>query len=464
MEGGGGKGLLQQLDESTSGRFHLKTIIVSGMGFFTDAYDLFILATAAPIIYSVFSVTDTTLQGLIAASALFGAFVGAILFGQIADRVGRKAVYGVELIIMIVFAIVSAFSINSTMLIISRFFLGVGVGGDYPVSSTLMSEYANVRNRGRMVSMVFAMQGFGLLLGAGIGVVTVHLLPVDIAWRFMLGFGAVPALGVVYLRRKIAETPRFSLHVRGDVSATSKVVSEVTGEEVAPVEQVFVHETSHGMLLRKYWVYLIGTAGSWFIFDMAFYGTSINNGLFLTSFGLAGGATITERIQNIAIGNSVIALAFEVPGYWIAVGLIDRVGRKRLQWIGFIVMGVSYTIIAIRLDFLRSSLPLFLVVYGASFLFANIGPNTTTFIFPTELYPTQIRTTGHGISAGAGKAGAGIFTFLVPVLTHSIGSSRVVGMLAALSLTGAILTLVTLKETKQKSLEETSGQKRISQL
>ncbi len=454
--------LLGMMDQAPSGRFHLKTILVAGMGFFTDAYDLFILGTALPIIEAVFHVTDSTTVGLIGASALFGAFVGAILFGQIADRIGRKAVYGIELMIMVVFALVSAFSVNVPMLIASRFLLGIGVGGDYPISSTLMSEYANVKNRGRMVSMVFAMQGFGLLFGALVGLVSVHVMSTDIAWRFMLGFGAVPALGVVYLRRKISETPRYSLHVKGDVKETAKVVKEVTGKEEAVPETVSVSSPRYGSLLRKYWVFLIGTAGSWFLFDMAFYGTSINNGLFLTSFGLAGGATLTAKIQNIALGNAVIALAFEVPGYWIAVGLIDKVGRKALQWIGFLVMGLAYLIIALRLGYLQTVLPLFLVVYGASFLFGNIGPNTTTFIFPTELYPTQIRTTGHGISAGAAKFGAGIFTFLIPVLTASLGTSSVVGLLAMISFIGTILTLITLKETKGKSLEEASGQANVS--
>ncbi len=454
--------LLGMMDQAQSGRFHLKTIFVSGMGFFTDAYDLFILGTALPIIEAVYHVTDSTTVGLIGAAALFGAFVGAILFGQIADRIGRKAVYGIELLIMIIFAVVSAFSINVPMLIVSRFLLGIGVGGDYPISSTLMSEYANVKNRGRMVSMVFAMQGFGLLFGALVGLLSVHLFSTDIAWRFMLGFGAVPALGVVYLRRKISETPRYSLHVKGDVKATAKVVEEVTGKTETISEAVKVEKPNYSALLKKYWVFLIGTAGSWFLFDMAFYGTSINNGLFLTSFGLAGGATLAAKIQNIALGNAVIALAFEVPGYWIAVGLIDKVGRKKLQWIGFLVMGVAYLIIALELGYLKTALPLFLVVYGMSFLFANIGPNTTTFIFPTELYPTQIRTTGHGISAGAAKLGAGIFTFLIPVLTASLGANSVVGILAMISFVGTVLTIITLKETKGKSLEETSGQASVS--
>lgn len=450
--------LLGMMDQAPSGRFHIKTIFVAGMGFFTDAYDLFILGTALPIIEAVYHVTNTTTVGLIGAAALFGAFFGAILFGQIADRIGRKAVYGIELIIMIVFAVVSALSVNVAMLIVSRFFLGIGVGGDYPISSTLMSEYANVKNRGRMVSMVFAMQGFGLLLGALVGLVSVHVMSTDIAWRFMLGFGAVPALGVVYLRRKISETPRYSLHVKGDVKATSKVVEEITGKTESVPETVKVSKPRYGSLLRKYWVFLIGTAGSWFLFDMAFYGTSINNGLFLTSFGLAGGATLAAKIQNIALGNAVIALAFEVPGYWIAVGLIDRAGRKTLQWVGFLVMAIAYLVIALELGYLKTVLPLFLIVYGASFLFGNIGPNTTTFIFPTELYPTQIRTTGHGISAGLAKFGAGIFTFLIPILTASLGTSSVVGLLALISFVGSVLTLITLKETKGKSLEETSGQ------
>lgn len=455
----GDEGILETLDKARTGRFHIRAVVVSGMGFFSDAYDLFVISTAMPIIDIYFGVTSRLEEGLISSMALFGAFIGAMIFGRIADVMGRKYTYGIEMVILVAFAIVSAFSLNTYMLMISRFILGVGVGGDYPISSTIMSEYANVKNRGRLVLAVFSMQGFGLLLGAVVGVAAVHFLTIGQSWRFMLGFGAVPAASVIYLRRKIRETPRFSLQVKGDVEAAKAAVGDVTGKAGKPVAVAERRTPVPGKdarnVLRKYWVFLIGTAGSWFLFDMAFYGTSVNSGtiLALIGYGKVAG-DVRATVFNVAVGNAILAGVFAVPGYWIAVGIVDRAGRKLLQWVGFTAMAVIYFIFAINYVGITADFMLFISLYGLSYLFGNIGPNSTTFLLPTELFPTQVRSTGHGISAAAGKLGAGIFTLLVPVMYAVYGPSTVFGLLTLFSLMAAVLTLFTIRETKGLSLEE----------
>lgn len=474
--------ILEDLDNARTGKFHFKTIFITGMGFFSDAYDLFVISAALPIIVAVFGLTGSSNifgtatvnifgigmssvsveTGLIGSMALFGAFVGALVFGRIADKRGRRYIYGLEMSILVVFAIVSALSINVTMLIISRFILGVGIGGDYPISSTMMSEYSNVKNRGKMVSSVFAMQGFGLLLGALIGVLSIFFLPTDIAWRFMLGFGAVPAASVIYLRRKMKESPRFALQTKGDSEEAMAAAAYITGKRygntdtAAKVSQNYKGGESRG-LLRKYWVTILGTSISWLLLDMAFYGTSINNGFVLQHIGYGTASTLHQTVFNLAVGNALIASLFEVPGYWIAVATIDRVGRKRLQWIGFTVMALMYLILALKYTTLINSVMLFVAFYGIAFLFGNLGPNTTTFILPTELFPTRIRTTGHGIAASTGKLGAGIFTFLVPVLLVTINVSGVLYILFGIAMAGAMVTMITIRETKGKSLEESSS-------
>ncbi len=451
--------LLQRLDSARTGRFHLKAIVVSGMGFFSDAYDLFVISTAMPIIDLSFGLTSKLEEGLISSMALFGAFVGALIFGRIADVMGRKYTYGVEMGILVSFAIISAFSVNTYMLMVSRFILGVGVGGDYPISSTIMSEYANVKNRGKLVLAVFSMQGFGLLVGALVGVGAIHFLSIDNAWRFMLGFGSVPAASVIYLRRKIRETPRFSLQVRGDEAAAEAAVMDATGEKAkqVPAETAARPASTVRILLRKYWVFVLGTAGAWFLFDMAFYGTSVNSGsiLSLIGYGKVAG-NIKATVFNIAVGNAILAGVFAVPGYWIAIALVDKAGRKLLQWAGFTAMAVIYFVFAINYVGITADFALFISLYGLSYLFGNIGPNSTTFLLPTELFPTQVRTTGHGIAAASGKLGAGIFTFLVPVMYAIYGPSVVFGLLTLFSAGAAVLTIFTIKETKGLSLERIS--------
>ncbi|AAT42678.1 MFS transporter [Picrophilus oshimae] len=451
--------ILNQADRAPTGRFHLKAIFVASMGFFTDAYDLFAISTALPLIVSasVFDVTNHFVQGLVGAAVLIGAVIGALTFGRIGDIRGRKYVYGVEMAILVTFAVISAFSVNIWMLIITRLLLGIGIGGDYPISSTIMSEYSNVKSRGKMVQTVFAMQGFGLLLGAVIGLIAIHTMPVNYAWRFMLGFGAIPAASVIYLRRKIKETPRYSLQTKGDVKAAAAAVEDITGSKI-DVKDSNINVSKKSGILTKYIALLIGTAGSWFLFDMAFYGTSINNSIIFNAIGYGSVTNAVLSASNTAIGNIIIAAAFEIPGYWIAFGLIDRVGRKFLQWMGFSVMGIIYLIFALAFAPLKADIPLFIGLYGLSFLFANIGPNSTTFILPTELFPTQVRTTAHGISAGAGKTGAAIFTFALPSIEAALGLKGVFALLTGFSFIAVIITLLFIRETKQKSLEQTSRQ------
>ncbi len=466
-------GLLQKIDRAPTNRFHAKAVVVAGMGFFTDAYILFITATALPIIMVYFSITSgnnifgsSTIfglssasfeEGLIGSMALFGAFVGAIVFGVIGDKFGRKYAYGMEMIVLVVFTIISAFSINPLMLMISRFILGIGVGGDYPISSTIMSEYSNVKSRGKLVQSVFAMQGFGLLTGALVGLIAIHVMPLNYSWRVMLGAAAIPAASVIYLRRKIRESPRYSIEIKGDVSEGARAVSDVTGvKESGPLTASSV--AASNITLKRYLLPLIATAGSWFLFDMAFYGTTVNNGAILGAMGLSSGSVLSvASIGKIAIGNVILALAFAVPGYWIAFGLLDRVGRKALQWIGFTAMAVVYFIFALDFIGLKSDIYLLLSLYGLSYLFANIGPNSTTFILPTELFPTKIRSTAHGISASSGKMGAGIFSLLEPVLAAAYGFGLIFAMLTVFSAIGVVLTLTIIKETKGKSLEVSSA-------
>ncbi len=208
-------GLSAALDEASISRFHVRAVLVSGMGFFTDAYDLFVIGIAATLIKQEWHL-DSGRLALLNATMLGAACIGAFVMGRAADLVGRKRVYWLVAAVMVVGALGSALAPSFWVLIFFRFVLGVGVGGDYPVSAVLMSEYANRKDRGKLVGMVFSTQALGLivgplialaLLGAGAGN--------DIAWRIMLAIGAVPAAAVVYLRRKMPESPRYQAQVQG---------------------------------------------------------------------------------------------------------------------------------------------------------------------------------------------------------------------------------------------------------
>src|SRR6266568_5079200 len=410
------KSVLAALDDSDLSGFHLKAMITSGMGFFTDAYDLFIIGVVLAILTPIWHLSALEIS-LLGSTSLIAAALGAVIFGRLADHIGRHAIYGYTLIVLAIGALASAFAPGVIWLIVFRFILGLGIGGDYPLSATLMSEYANRRDRGKLVTMVFSMQGLGLVLGPLVAIVLLLVgMQHDLTWRMMLALGAVPALGTFYLRRQIAETPRYALTMQGDVAAAARTVNVVTKKQ-------------HG--------------------DVAYYGTTISSPLVLKSLN-----PHSELVTNMLYTLLIFVVA-ALPGYIVAAFTIDRLGRKWIQCVGFGMMALAYGLLAVAPALTTITLS-FLLVYGVSYFFTEFGPNVTTFVYPAEIFPVMVRTTGHGIAAAVGKVGAFIGAFIFPFLLHSFSLPVAMGFAGIISLAGLALTVFTLPEPNQRSLEDIS--------
>ncbi len=443
--------LVGALNDAPLSLFHLRTVLTAGMGFFTDAYDLFIISAAVTLIKVQWDPSATEL-GLLSSTALIAAFVGAFLFGRVADVFGRKSIYGLEAAIMAAAAIASAFAPNIIWLIVFRFVLGVGIGGDYPVSAVLMSEYANRQDRGKLVGLVFSMQALGLVAGP---IVAMTLLASgvsgDLAWRLMLGLGALPALAVIYLRRTLPESPRYVARVRGNAPEATRSVREFTrGQVDAAADAEPKVRLSFWQFLRdrRYLRLLLGTAGTWFVFDYAYYGNSISTPLIIKS--VAPAATTIETMAWTLI----IFVVAAVPGYLLAILKLDDIGHRRLQWIGFTVMGLAFLALGV-IPGITSLLVPFLVIYGISYFFAEFGPNTTTFVLSAEVYPVSMRTTGHGLSAGIAKVGAFIGVFVFPILSSALGIAGTLRITFLFAMVGVLLTML-LPEPAKQDLEAVS--------
>ncbi len=446
-----GDGISAALDDAPLNRFHYRAALTAGMGFFTDAYDLFVVGAVLVILKSQWHL-DTAQTSLLSAAALGTAFVGAVVFGRIADLFGRKRVYGLEAAIMVVGAVGSAFSPDLVWLIVFRCVLGIGIGGDYPVSGVIMSEYANVKDRGRLVGMVFSMQAVGLVIGPLIGLILLAAgLSHEMVWRMLFGFGALPAAAVIYLRRTLPESPRYQAEVEAQPDKAIEGLAAYTNGAISVTPRtVPVVSRRYGLrdlvTNRRLLVTLIGTAGTWFIFDYAYYGNSISTPVILGQLAPHASLAVT-----LALTLALFAVA-AVPGYVLAVFTMDRVGHRRLQLIGFSMMAACFAIIAAVPEVSAAVVP-FMVVYGISYFFAEYGPNTTTFVLSAELFPTSIRTTGHGISSGVAKIGAFIGVYVFPILSHALGLRGTLALTGGLAVAGALLTLV-LREPSRRSLDD----------
>lgn len=420
---------IANIEDAKLSMHHIKIMLISGVSFFTDAYDLFVIGIILILVKGIFT-TNAFSLGLLASSALFGAVIGPAVFGYFGDKFGRKRVYWITVFILAIAAIGSSLAMSLAELIIWRLVLGIAIGGDYPLSSTIVAEYSNKSNRGALVASTFAMQGFGIVTGIILALALIYGgVPYALTWRFLLAFGAVPALLAIPLRKKLNETPWYEELVKHNANRK---------------------QASFASMATKRPRILIGTTLSWFLIDVTYYGTGIFTPYLTTLLGISGTLSSIET-------TAMLLLIFAVPGYWVAVALIDKQGRKSMQAIGFLAIALCFLAIAMFGKAMLAELPiLFFAIYGMSFFFTNYGPNTTTYVYPVELYPTEFRTRGHGFAATMGKLGATISALFFPLLLIWIGKFSLLALLGGVALIGCIATIALLPETKQKSLEATS--------
>jgi MFS family permease len=436
-----------QLDEQPFKLFHWRAVFTTGMGVFTDGYDLSSIGIVLPLVLTSFGVARvSSIQGAaLAGSALVGAALGALLFGFLAQG-GRKKLYGIDVTIMAIAAIAQIFAGSLWALIGVRFVLGIGVGADYVLSPTIMAEHANRRDRGRKVGI-----GFGVMWSSGalaaalltLGLQSIGVGP-DIVWRIVLAFGAVPALSVLYLRRKMPETARYLARLADDAQGAASVVQHVSGERAGLLPGK--DERSFYEVFARHAGPIFATALLWMVFDIVAYsGTLFGPSLIAKGLGLSA--------TTFSIGMHVL---FGLPGaLTAAVLLIDRLGRKPLQSLGFVGAGIMLILFASLHQVVLAVPALGFVLYGL-YTLALAGPNVVsgTGILGVELAPTRVRTIGQAISVAGGRIGASITAFLFPLVFAQTGVVGAIYTMAAFSLLGAALTALLIPETAGRSLEE----------
>ncbi|KAF8377036.1 hypothetical protein HHK36_030408 [Tetracentron sinense] len=508
--------VLNALDVAKTQWYHFTAILISGMGFFTDAYDLFCISLVTKLLGRIYYHVDGsskpgTLPPNVAAAvngvALCGTLAGQLFFGWLGDYLGRKRVYGMTLLLMVMCSIASGLSFGSSpktvmaTLCFFRFWLGFGIGGDYPLSATIMSEYSNKKTRGAFIAAVFAMQGFGILGGGMVAIVVSAIFgakydapsymvdplgstvpQADYVWRIILMFGALPAALTYYWRMKMPETARYTALVAKNAGKASidmsKVLQIEIEEEEDKVESLEQDQANSFRLfskefLHRHGLHLLGTASTWFLLDITYYSQNLFQKDIFSAIGWlppAKSMSAIEELYKIAKAQTLIALCGTVPGYWFTVALIDRMGRFSIQLMGFSLMTVF--MLALAIPYSHWTLPEnhigFVIMYALTFFFANFGPNSTTFVVPAEIFPARLRSTCHGISAACGKAGAiiGAFGFLYAAQNQDksktdagypagIGMKNSLIVLSVINCFGVLFTFL-VPESKGKSLEEMS--------
>jgi len=411
------------------------------------SYDTFAINIASVMIGYVYSPGHMTTAnqdlGLKVATPI-GTLVGQLYFGWLADVVGRKRmcmsfqhtqlyttlhyttlyytpllptltsfslIDGVELVIIIVGTFGQALSgpahgVNLFgVLIVWRFIMGVGIGGDCPLSAIISSEIAPTHIRGRLMTTVCALQGWGNFAAALVALITTFafksailaddpavLAHVDNMWRILIGLGCIPGALALYFRLTIPETPRFTMDIERNVSQASDDVENflTTGnfsaDRNAVVQRVDAPKASFSDFSEYFSQWknlkiLIGCSWSWFALNTAVYGLGLNSSIVLTAIGFNGSSAsgttkVFETLKNIGIGNLILAAAGLIPGYWAALRFIDIWGRKPIQLMGFVMLTMLFVTLGFAYDKLVATTETrnaFVFLYCLANFFQNFG-------------------------------------------------------------------------------------------
>jgi putative MFS transporter len=429
-----------RLDRLPFTREHGRLVVGSGLGWALDAMDVGLISfvMASLLAQEKWGITPGALSWL-GSIGFVGMALGATLGGLLADRYGRRQVFAITLLVFGLATGAAALSWSVGALLVFRFLIGLGLGAELPVASTLVSEYAPAAVRGRVVVLLEAFWAVGWTLAALIGYLVV---PADAdGWRWALALGAVPAVYAVVVRWGLPESVRF-LELHGRIEEAEAAVRRFeTAAGVAPVESPAPQRTevppwsalwAVGTRVRTAALWVV-----WFCINFSYYGAFI----WLPSLLFASGFTLVK-----SFGFTLVITLAQLPGYAVAAFLIEKWGRR--PTLAVFLLGSA----AGAGMFAAAAGDTAVLITGMVLSFFNLGAWGALYAVTPEAYPTALRARGAGAAAGFGRLASIAAPLCVPPLLDAGGSGLVFGVFAAFFVVGAVGTLG-LPELRGRSLE-----------
>lgn len=429
----------EQFDDRRMARFQRKITLLSAGGTFLDGFDLTVIAVALPLIIKQWNVGAGE-QSLIVSSAIIGSLIGAACLGNLTDHFGRKAMYVIDLLGFVVFAALTAFAQDAWQLIILRFFLGIGIGADYPISATIVSEFASKKHRGLHGTSLAAMWFVGAVVAYIMGIIFSPFG--DNAWRYLLLVGALFAIIVFLGRITLPESPRWLLS-RGRRDEAQAVMRKVTGSETIVTDaDATPKRKARDLFSSRLWRRTFFVCGFWFCYATAYYGISMYVPTILANF------TNGSRMHTI-IGSGVVAL-IGLVGSVIGMNVVDRWGRRPLIITSFAGLTAALVVLALVPN---PTLVFLVVLFSLAVLFSNAGGGILNFVYPTELFPTTIRSSAAGLATSVSRVGSILGVLVFPNFVAWWGDSAALWFFAVIGLGGLLISVWLAPETKGRSLE-----------
>lgn len=444
-------------------------------GKFFEGLVVFMTGVALPLMVVEFGLSAAE-KGVVGAAILAGILIGASALGGLADTFGRKRMFIVEMIIFTVFLIALSLSPSYPWLVIFLFGVGLALGCDYPTAHLMISESIPSKDRGKLVLSAFGFQAVGALVGTAVGYLILANLQDETAWRWMYATAIIPAILVIIGRFFISRSSHWLLE-RGQTAEAQQELMRLLDREPkypkqvqldSPAEEAAQEQSQrpkrgYGQLFtRKTRRATILASVPWFLQDLGTYGIGIFTPTILAA--ALGHQTTHPHNLTAIIHNDILAAkgaamldVLLIVGIVAAVLLTDKIGRIRLQTIGFIGCAVGLALAALS-QTISGPMQMTLLVIGFMLFnfMTNMGPNAQTYLIAGEVFPTRIRGKGAGFAASFAKIGAVTTAFLFPVLLAQIGTETLLAILVGTSLAGALITWLFRIETAGKSLEELS--------
>ncbi|MFF9040417.1 MFS transporter [Streptomyces sp. NPDC014892] len=436
-----------RLDDAPLSRFHKKLALYSSGGPFLDGYVLSVIGVAMVQISDQQDLSDSA-QGLIGASALIGIFLGAFVGGWLTDRFGRQLLYTIDLIAIIACSIAQFWADDPVWLFILRLLIGIAVGADYPIATSLLAEFTPRRYRGPLLGGLVVMWFVGAAAAYIVG--ELLLRTGDDGWRWMLASAALPATIIVLLRHGTPESPRW-LASKGRTEQAEAVLKKVYGPDVTiadlPDEAGERENVDLKAIMRSGY-------GGRMLYITVFWTCSIIPLFAIYAFGpkILDALQLEGGLANV--GEALITVMFLI-GCVIALFAVNRMGRRPLVIHSFVWSGLALLLLGIFPD---APSGVIMVLFA---LYAIIigGTQILQWVYPNELFPTEVRGSAVGLASSASRIGAAVGTYLVPMALTGWGVGGTMLAAAAINAVGAVVSVLWAPETRGMALHEAAALK-----
>ena len=440
MTTAGAQTVQEAVDQIGFGRFHKRLLGVCGVTWAADAAEVLLLGFALPAIIAEFGIS-TAQGGLIATATFAGMLVGAWFWGTISDYVGRRAGFQLTVLIFALFGLLSAFAPSWEWLLVLRFITGFGLGGALPLDFSLYAEFLPTKNRGRNLVILESFWALGTVIAAGLAWV---LVP-SFGWRPLLASSAVAAALVLWIRRKIPESPRY-LAISGKADEAREIIAGIAREngQPAPEQDLVAGERQSGTTVARLWApglrqMTLMLWVTWFCISLAYYGIFT----WLPQAFIQQGFSSLQTYQNTFL----LALA-QVPGYFSAAYLVERLGRRNTLGLYLLASGVFTFLFAVVTGFGG------LLASAMLMSFFALGAWAALYAWTPESYPTEIRTTGMGWASGMARV-AGVITPTLGGILFGFALLSALSLWAVAFVIGGITVFLLGVETKRRALSDT---------